>query len=63
MENVVVSAEDLKNLINEVAQIKSILLEREETELTEWAKCELEEARKQNSKIPHEKAREMLFAK
>ena len=54
--------------MRDVAQIKEILMaekeeEMEEIELTDWAKDELEEARKRKTKISHEKAREMLFAK
>ena len=69
MENVNVKAEDLKRLIRDVAQIKEMLVaekeerDMEEIELTDWAKNELEEARKRKTKISHEKAREMLFAK
>ncbi len=69
MENVNVKAEDLRKLIRDVAQIKEILIaekeerEMEEIELTDWAKNELEEARKRKTKIPHEKAKKMLFAK
>ena len=51
MENVNVSAEDLKKLIRDVAQIKEMLAEeKEEIELTNWAKEELEEARNRSEK-------------
>ncbi len=66
MENVNVKAEDLKKLIRDVAQIKEMLVtekeerEMEEIELTDWAKKELEDARKRKTKISHEKAREIL---
>ncbi len=69
MENVSVKAEDLKKLMKDVAQIKEILIaekekrEMEEIELTDWAKNELEEARKRKAKISHEEARKMLFVK
>jgi hypothetical protein len=69
MENVNVKTEDLKKLIRDVAQIKEMLIaekeerEMEEVELTDWAKNELEEARKRKTKISDEKAKEMLFAK
>ncbi len=69
MENVSVKAEDLKKLMKDVAQIKEILIaekekrKMEEIELTDWAKNELEEARKRKAKISHEEARKMLFAK
>lgn len=69
MESVNVRAEDLRKLIREVAQIKELLVaqkeekEMEEVELTDWAKNELKEARKRKTKISHEKAREILFAK
>ena len=69
MENVNVKAEDLRKLMRDVTQIKEMLIaekeerEMKEVELTEWAKNELEEARKRKTKISHEKAREMLFTK
>ncbi|MBI5803986.1 hypothetical protein HY450_01955 [Candidatus Pacearchaeota archaeon] len=56
MESVNVKAEDLKKLIRDVAQIKEMLVaekeerEMEEIELTDWAKNELEEARKRSEK-------------
>ncbi|MEK6843882.1 MAG: hypothetical protein AABX83_00490 [Nanoarchaeota archaeon] len=56
MENLNVKAEDLRKLMRDVAQIKEILIakkeenEMEEIELTEWAKNELEEARKRPEK-------------
>ena len=56
MENLNVRAEDLKKLIRDVAQIKEMLIaekeerEMEEMELTDWAKNELEEARKRPEK-------------
>ena len=51
MENVNVSAEDLKKLIRDVAQIKEMLAEEKgEIELTNWAKEELEEARNRSEK-------------
>jgi len=69
MENVNVKSEDLKKLMKDVAQIKEMLIaekkerETEEIELTDWAKDELEEARTRKTKISHEEARKMLFAK
>ena len=69
METVNVKAEDLKKLMKDVEQIKEMLIaekeekEIEEIELTDWAKDELEEARKRKTKISHEEARKMLFAK
>lgn len=69
MEYINVKSEDLKKLIEDVAQIKEIIMsqveekEMEEIELTDWAKKELEEARKRKEKISHEKVREMLFTK
>ncbi len=69
MENVNVKAEDLKKLMRDVAQIKEMLIaekkekEMEEIELTDWAKNELEEARKRKTKISHEEARKILSAK
>jgi len=51
MENINVSAEDLKKLIRDVAQIKEMLAEEKgEIELTNWAKEELEEARNRSEK-------------
>jgi len=69
MENINVRVEDLKKLMRDVSQIKKILLsereekEMKEIELTDWAKNELEEARKKKTKISHEKAGKILFAK
>ena len=69
MESISVNAEDLRKLIKDVARIKEMLItekeerELEELELTDWAKNELEEARKRKAKTPHEKARKILFAK
>jgi len=69
MDNVNLKAEELKKLMSDVAQIKEMLIaekeerEMEEIELTDWAKNELEKARSRKTKISHEKAREMLFAK
>mgnify|MGYP001611208961 FL=1 len=69
MGNVNVKADDLRKLMRDVTQIKEMLIaekeerEMEEVELTDWAKNELEEARERKTKISHEKAREMLFAK
>lgn len=54
MENINLRSEDLKKLIRDVAQIKEMLIaekeekEMEEVELTDWAKNELEEARKED---------------
>ena len=56
MENVNVKTEDLRRLMKDVAQIKEMLMvekegrEMEEIELTNWAKTELEEARKRPEK-------------
>lgn len=69
MENINIKADDLRKLMRDVTQIKEMLIaekeerEMEEIELTDWAKNELEEARKRKSKISHEKARKMLFTK
>ena len=69
MENVNIKTEDLKKLIRDVTQIKEMLIEEkekremEEIELTDWAKNELEEARKRKTKISHAEAKKMLFAK
>jgi len=69
MENVSVKAEDLRRLIRDVAQIKEILAaekeerEMEEIELTEWAKNELEEARKRKTKVSHEEAKKIVLGK
>ncbi len=69
MENVNVKAEDLNRLIRDVIQIKEMLIaekeerEMEEIELTDWAKNELEEARKRKTKISNEEAKRILFAK
>jgi hypothetical protein len=65
METIRVNAGDLKKLIREVAQIKEMLRaqqkETEEHELTDWAKNELDTARKRSKKISHEEAKKRLF--
>ena len=67
MEKITVNAEDLRKLINEVVQIKEMLIsereEMEEIELTDWAKEELDSARKRKTKIPNEEAKKMLLEK
>ena len=69
METINVKAEDLKKLIRDVAQIKEMLIaEKEENEigeieLTDWAKKELEEARKRKKTVSHEEVRKMILAK
>ena len=56
MENFNIKSADLKKLMKDVEQIKEILIEQkeekemEEIELTDWAKNELEEARKRPEK-------------
>ena len=64
--------ENLARLVRDVRQIKQMLItsgkneedkEMEEIELTDWAKKELEEARKRKTKIPHEEIRKIIFAK
>ena len=56
MENEILKTEDLKRLMRDVTQIKEMLIaekeerEMEEIELTNWAKKELEEARKRPEK-------------
>lgn len=79
MENISVRAEDLKKLIRDVEQIKAMLLAQkekensevndrghsltDEVELTDWAKNELEEARKRKKKISHEEIGKIFFEK
>ncbi len=69
MENINVKTEDLRKLISDVAQIKEMLLaqkgekEIEEIELTDWAKKELEEARKSKKKISHEEVERIILRK
>lgn len=69
MENINIRSEDLKKLIQDVTQIKEMLIAEkeakgmEEIELTAWAENELKEARNRKVKISHEEARKMLFAK
>ena len=69
MENVNVKAEDLKKLIKDVNQIKEMLMaerekrEMEELELTDWAKKELEMARKRPNKISHEEVKRRILQK
>jgi len=66
-ETVEVGAEDLRKLIKEVHMIREMLAEQkeemEEVELTDWAKKELDEARKRKTKVPHEEVRKMILAK
>lgn len=56
MENVNIKAKDLRKLIQDVSQIKEMLMaekeerEMEEIELTDWAKSELEKARNRPEK-------------
>lgn len=69
METVNIKAEDLKKLINDVEQIKEILLsereEIEETELTDWAKEQLETARKtpHSEYISHEDVKKRILSR
>ena len=68
MENINVSAEDLKKLIRDVAQIKEMLAEEKEEreiELTDWAKSELEEARNRSEKeyVSLENVKKRIFSK
>ncbi|MEK6914095.1 MAG: hypothetical protein AABW83_00435 [Nanoarchaeota archaeon] len=71
MESINVKAEDLKRLINDVAQIKEMLIsereerEMEEIELTDWAKNELKKSRETPEKeyISHEEVKKRIFAK
>ena len=69
METVNVKSEDLKKLMNDVEQIKEMLLaEREgieETELTDWAKEQLETARKtpRSEYISHEEVKKRILRK
>ncbi len=68
MEMVNVKTEDLKKLIRDVEQIKQMLLDKrkgidEEGELSDWAKTELEDARKRKTKIPHEEVRRIILGK
>jgi len=57
MENINIDSKDLKKLIEDIAQIKEMLIkereekELEEIELTNWAKNELKEARARKRKI------------
>ena len=53
--------EKLDKLAKDVELIKEILLP--EGELTDWAKKELEEARKRKTKIPHEEVKKIILGK
>ena len=53
--------EEIKKLIIDVALIKNALLN--EGELTDWAKEELEDARKRNRKISHEEVKKLILEK
>ncbi|MEK6860657.1 MAG: hypothetical protein AABY07_01680 [Nanoarchaeota archaeon] len=71
METVNVKAEDLKKLMKDVEQIKEMLIaekeekEVEEIELTDWAKNELEKARKtpRSEYISHEEVKKRILRK
>lgn len=71
METISVKTEDLKKLIGDVAQIKEMLIARqeekemEEIELTEWAEQELKKAREtpEEKYISHEEAKRRILAK
>lgn len=56
-----INVEELKQLIMDVALIKNILLS--EGELTEWAKNELEVARKRGTKLSHDEVKRIVLAK
>ena len=60
-----VNTEDLRQLIQDVAQIKNILLSGEEVELTDWAKKELAEARKvpDSELLSSEEVKQMILGK
>jgi predicted DNA-binding protein len=61
--------EKLAKLAKDIKQIKQMLIaqqeekEMEEIELTDWAKDELDKARKRKTKISHEEVRKMILAK
>lgn len=61
-QTIKIRASDFQKLLEDVAQIKELLLNRE-TELTDWAKDELVNARKRKAKISHEEARRMILSK
>ncbi len=58
---VIIIKEKLDKLERDVEMIKEILLP--EGELTNWAKKELEEARKRKIKIPHDEVKKMILGK
>jgi len=69
METSNINPKDFKRLMQDVEQIKEMLLaqreekEMEELELTDWARGELEESRGRKTKISHEQAKNTLFVK
>jgi len=66
MESTNIRTEDLRKLMDDIAQIKEMLTtkeEMEETELTDWAKEELAKARRSQDKISHKKVKEMILSK
>ncbi len=69
MENTNIPGKDITKLIKDVAQIKQMLLAQkekdnvEEKELTEWAKNELEQARKNKDKLSSEEVKSMILTK
>ena len=56
-EDIIVIKRDM-NLIKEI-----LLSERQELELTDWAKKELEDARKRKTKIPQSEVKKMILEK
>ncbi|MCK4553035.1 hypothetical protein KAT80_02435 [Candidatus Pacearchaeota archaeon] len=65
METQKVDASDLRQLVQDVALIKRILLLNEEGEFTEWAKKELAEARKvpDSELLSSEEVKQMILEK
>ncbi len=65
METVIkgVSEKEIKQLVQDVTLIKNILISQEETELSDWAKKELAEARKipRSKCISHEEVEKLIL--
>ena len=56
--------EDIVIIRRDMEFIKEILLsERQELELTDWARKELEEARERKKKISHEEVKNMILSR
>ena len=60
-----ISNQEILEKLNQMQQDIDIIKEKldNEGELSDWAKNELEEARKRTEKVPHEDVKEIILAK